>query len=127
VITKTTLGDQTNNYAEYMAVIRAMELCTQHPVDQVWTFYCDSQLSSEADAWVSTKSKRLRLSRSLSKPNNSLVQFKKWWDFIIFRREFNKEADALANQGLDTLTLCKRESDNQRVADQAEHATSLKL
>ena len=40
---KEYLGTQTNNYAEYMAVIRALEISQKQNVRSL-DFYCDSQL-----------------------------------------------------------------------------------
>jgi ribonuclease HI len=97
---KETLGDQTNNYAEYMAVIRAMEICTQHPVDSL-DFYCDSQLLVK-QMLGEYKVKAPQIKPLFEQAKNLVGQFKKVGFFHV-RREFNKEADALANQALDTL------------------------
>ncbi len=99
---KEPLGDQTNNYAEYMAVIRAMEICTKHPVKQI-DFYCDSQLL------VRQMLGEYRVKAPQIKPlfEQAKVLQKKFEKvgFHHVRREFNKEADALANQALDAAIL----------------------
>ena len=99
---KESLGDQTNNYAEYMAVIRALELCTQHPVDKI-DFYCDSQLLvKQMLGEYKVKAPQIK---PLYLKTRELTQKFEFVGFHHVRREFNKEADALANQALDAYSL----------------------
>lgn len=95
---KESLGDQTNNYAEYMAVIRAMEIAAQKSV-QLLEFYCDSELLVKQMTGL-YKVKAPQIKELYVQAKNLSVQFKKV-GFNHVRREFNKEADALANQALD--------------------------
>ncbi len=99
---KEPLGEQTNNYAEYMAVIRAMEICKDHPVDKI-DFYCDSQLLVK-QMLGEYKVKAPQIKPLFEKAKNLTKSFK-GVGFHHVRREFNKEADALANQALDAAFM----------------------
>ncbi len=97
---KEALGDQTNNYAEYMAVIRALEICHQNNVDKI-DFYCDSQLLVK-QMLGEYKVKAPQIKPLFEQAKSLTKQFAKV-GYHHVRREFNKEADALANQALDFL------------------------
>lgn len=97
---KGTLGNQTNNFAEYTAVIEALKWLTSSP-DKIAEVRSDSELlikqlkgeykvKSETIKPLHTEIKNLLHSHKLN------VQFKH------VRREFNKEADRLANEALDS-------------------------
>ena len=95
---KEKLGDQTNNYAEYMAVIRALEHCCGAQVSSV-DFYCDSQLLvKQMLGEYKVKAPQIKelflKAKELAREIDSV-------GFHHVRREFNKEADALANEALD--------------------------
>lgn len=107
------LGDQTNNFAEYMAVIRALELCKGNGVEEI-DFYCDSQLLVK-QMLGEYKVKAPQIKPLFDSAKNLSNEFSKVGFFHV-RREFNKEADALANQALDADRL-----NNQRVANQTEY------
>lgn len=95
---KEALGDQTNNFAEYMAVIRALEICVNEKVHSV-EFYCDSQLLvKQMLGEYKVKAPQIK---PLFIKAKSLVEKMSQVGFHHVRREFNKEADALANQALD--------------------------
>lgn len=94
-----SLGNQTNNYAEYMAVIRAMEIAVQKSVS-VMEFYCDSELLVKQMSGI-YQVKAPQIKELFVQAKKLAVQFKKV-EFNHVRREFNKEADALANQALDS-------------------------
>lgn len=99
---KEPLGEQTNNYAEYMAVIRAMELCADQQVTQI-DFYCDSQLLvKQMLGEYKVKAPQIK---PLFDQAKKLVGSFKSVGFHHVRREFNKEADALANQALDAYSM----------------------
>ncbi|MEM7647290.1 MAG: ribonuclease HI family protein [Pseudomonadota bacterium] len=95
---KETLGDQTNNYAEYMAVIRGLEFCVNEDVENV-QFYCDSQLLvKQMLGEYKVKAPQIKeLFLAAKELTGQLGEV----GFNHVRREFNKEADALANQALD--------------------------
>lgn len=95
---KEKLGDQTNNYAEYMAVIRAMELAQGKDVDRL-DFYSDSQLLVK-QMLGEYKVKAPQIKPLFTQARELTRKFNKV-GFHHVRREFNKEADALANEALD--------------------------
>ena len=97
---KEKLGEQTNNYAEYMAVIRALEICTEHSVSEI-DFYCDSQLLTKQ--MVGEYKVKAPQIKPLYEQAKTLVGQFSNVGFHHVRREFNKEADALANQALDSF------------------------
>ncbi len=94
------LGEQTNNFAEYMAVMYSLEICLKNKVDSI-DFYSDSQLMvRQMTGEYKVKApqiKELFLQAQELKRKFQTVRF------YHVRREFNKEADALANQALDTF------------------------
>lgn len=97
---KEALGSQTNNYAEYMAVIRAMEIGVEKQV-RFMDFYCDSQLLVK-QMKGEYKVKAPQIKELFVQAKDLVRQFNEV-SFNHVRREFNKEADALANQALDAL------------------------
>ena len=95
---KQHLGVQTNNYAEYMAVIKALEISLDKGA-KFLDIYCDSQLLvKQMSGEYKVKSPTIR---------ELFIQAKKLTEqfprvsFHHVKREFNKKADALANQALD--------------------------
>jgi len=97
---KERLGTQTNNYAEYMAVIRALELAVDKGTQTI-DVYCDSQLLvKQMTGEYKVKAPQIR---PLYLQAKALAQKFQKVDFHHIRREFNVEADALANQALDQL------------------------
>lgn len=97
---KERLGSQTNNYAEYMAVIRALELAHSKGWQEI-SIFCDSQLLvRQMLGEYKVKSEQIKpLFLQAKKCAEKLQQV----TFQHVRREFNKEADKLANQALDQL------------------------
>jgi ribonuclease HI len=92
------LGTETNNVAEYTALLRALELLNQHHVGHA-VIRADSELMiRQMKGEYKVKSEGLRplfvrcreLARSIGK-----IQYEH------VRREFNKVADGLANEALD--------------------------
>lgn len=94
------LGDQTNNFAEYMAVIRALEICVDKGVKSV-DFFCDSQLLVK-QMLGEYKVKAPQIKPLFESAKKLCGNFEKV-GFNHVRREFNKEADALANEALDSF------------------------
>jgi ribonuclease HI len=94
------LGEQTNNFAEYMAVIRALELA----IEREWTVvhvYCDSQLLvRQMLGEYKVKAPQIK---PLFEQAKGLVRRLDKVSFTHVRRELNKEADALANLALDSF------------------------
>ena len=83
-----------------MAVIRSLEICLKNKVDVI-DFYSDSQLMvRQMTGEYKVKApqiKELFLQAQELKRKFQTVRF------YHVRREFNKEADALANQALDSF------------------------
>ena len=95
---KEYLGTQTNNYAEYMAVIRALEISQKQNVRSL-DFYCDSQLLvRQMSGEYKVKAPQIK---ELFIRAKKLVKDFSHVGFHHIKREQNKHADALANQALN--------------------------
>lgn len=94
------LGDQTNNFAEYTAVLRALEICSEKEVASVQVFSDSELLVKQLNGIYKVKSEHLR---GLYLQCQDLTQNFQKVQFTHVRREFNKTADALANKALDHL------------------------
>lgn len=97
-----TIGNTTNNVAEYSAVIAAAEWLrnSNYPEIESIEFYLDSELvASQLSGTYKVKNPTLKLLHEhltqLLKTVSNSVQFH------AIRREYNKEADALVNLALD--------------------------
>ena len=93
-----TLGQQTNNFAEYSAVQKALELARDHSASRV-ILRSDSQLlvrqlTGEYKVKAAGLKPLFLKCREISRAFENVK-------FEHVRREFNKRADALANQVLD--------------------------
>ncbi|MCB9025826.1 MAG: ribonuclease HI family protein [Bdellovibrionaceae bacterium] len=92
------VGENTNNYAEYLAVVRALELAKKTAIQNL-TIKSDSQLLvRQLIGEYKVKSETLR---PLYKRCMDLKNFIPAVSFVHVRREFNKKADELANLALD--------------------------
>lgn len=92
------LGTQTNNYAEYMALILALERAKELGADTV-ECRMDSKLVAEqmSGNWrVKEPGLQVLFMRAL-KLSREFKQVK----YVHVRREYNKEADAWVNRALD--------------------------
>jgi ribonuclease HI len=94
------LGEQTNNFAEYSAIISALKKAKELGADEVACFL-DSKLVVEqlGGKW---KVKEPTLQKLFIQAYNASAQFKKITYQHIFR-EKNKEADRLVNETLDNI------------------------
>lgn len=93
------LGEQTNNYAEYMAVVKAMEYLKQKNIRKA-DFFLDSQLVvRQLNGQYKIKSANIKhLNQKVNELMSGLdVSFEHVY------REDNKEADAIVNQVLDSI------------------------
>ncbi|MCK5509932.1 ribonuclease HI family protein [Candidatus Parcubacteria bacterium] len=96
------IGEATNNQAEYRAVIVAMELIIKYEVDEI-NFFLDSELVvKQLNREYKVKNKGL--APLFVKIYNNMFKYKKV-TFTHIRREFNKEADKLANIAMDNAKL----------------------
>ena len=97
---KKRIGIATNNVAEYLGLIEALNYCVENNIMEV-DIYLDSLLVvQQVNLEYKVKSKKLQEYYSqalelINKINNIKI--------IHVRREFNKRADQLANQALDEL------------------------
>ena len=100
-----SLGIQTNNYAEYMAVILALEKALELGVHEV-ELILDSLLIVEqvSGRW---KVKHPAIKPLVARVRNLLAQFE-GWSVRHERRESNVAADALANLALDDPAAARR-------------------
>lgn len=97
---KGTLGNQTNNFAEYTAVIEALKWLTTN-AEKTAELRSDSELLiKQLKGEYKVKSETIKPLhaeiKSILQSHKLNVQFKH------VRREFNKEADRLANEALDS-------------------------
>ena len=98
------LGKQTNNYAEYMAVIRALEWCLDHRLtDRPISLYMDSKLVVEqvSGRW---KVKEPTLRPLVARVRELAAAFPEIM-FAHVPRAHNKDADRLANEAMDRKQL----------------------
>lgn len=96
------LGKTTNNQAEYMAIIRALEKAQELGAEEVDCFL-DSQLAVK-QLNLEYKVKDPDIAKRFTEAWKLLNSFKKY-SLTHVRREFNKEADALVNKALDRAEL----------------------
>lgn len=96
------LGLQTNNYAEYTAVVRALELAAENKVAHVIVRSDSELLIRQLNGQYKVKSESLRPLYSrcieLAKKIGTV-------EFVHVRRELNQEADRLANLALDSSLI----------------------
>jgi ribonuclease HI len=94
------LGIATNNFAEYTAVIRALEVCGEkHLQKESIGFYLDSKLVVE-QVQGNWKVKEVTLMPLVAHVRELARHFEKI-TYTHIPREKNKEADALANEAMD--------------------------
>lgn len=92
------LGVATNNQAEYTAILEAMEKAQKTEAQEL-NFYMDSELAVK-QLTGKYQVKNPGLIPLYLKILNLKKHFKKV-NFTHVRREYNKEADALANKAMD--------------------------
>lgn len=97
------LGKQTNNYAEYQALLLGLEACRQElgsPVKDTVTVKMDSELiirQMNGQYKVRNSTMKLMHADVMSIVHESFPHI----TFKHVRREFNVEADQLANEAMD--------------------------
>lgn len=94
------IGQTTNNQAEWQGVVAAVEkVLNDYGPGKNIIIYLDSELVvKQVKGIYKVKKEELKLWHS--KIKQDLLKFS-FWDIIHVRREFNKEADALANKAMD--------------------------
>jgi len=94
------IGDNTNNFAEYTAVIEALKQAKEEKFTEV-VLETDSQLLvKQLTGEYRVKAPNLK---PLFAECSALAKEFKSCQFVHVRREINKVADALANRALDEL------------------------
>ena len=95
------LGETTNNQAEYQALIAGLEKAKELKAEEL-VCYLDSELVVK-QLNREYKVKNAELAPLFLKIHNLSLSFRKI-SFIHVRREYNKEADRLANEAMDKGT-----------------------
>jgi ribonuclease HI len=96
------IGETTNNYAEYTALVHALRLLSAFEVDRLFV-YSDSELVvSQLKGEYRVREKSLK---PLYAQVLSMLRRYREWKVEHVPREENREADRLANQALDALPL----------------------
>ena len=94
------LGNATNNFAEYTAVVRALRLAIKNKVTEILLRSDSELLIRQLSGEYKVKSETLK---PLYDECMKLIYKIKKIKFEHVRREFNIEADRLANEALDNL------------------------
>lgn len=97
---KKKIGINTNNVAEYLGLIAALEYCVQNKVNNVRIFLDSLLVVQQVNMEYKVKSKKLQ-----THYEKSLKLIDQIEDIEIhhIRREFNSRADQLANEALDEI------------------------
>ncbi len=97
---KKKIGINTNNVAEYLGLIAALEYCVEKKVNDVKIFLDSLLVVQQVNMEYKVKSKKLQ-----TYYENSLKLIDQIENIEIhhIRREFNSRADQLANQALDEV------------------------
>ena len=97
---KKKIGINTNNVAEYLGLIAALEYCVENKVNNVRIFLDSLLVVQQVNIEYKVKSKKLQ-----THYEKSLKLIDQIEDIEIhhIRREFNSRADQLANEALDEI------------------------
>ena len=97
---KKKIGINTNNVAEYLGLIAALEYCVENKVNNVRIFLDSLLVVQQVNLEYKVKSKKLQ-----THYEKSLKLIEQIEDIEIhhIRREFNSRADQLANEALDEI------------------------
>ena len=97
---KKKIGINTNNVAEYLGLIAALEYCVENKVNNVKIFLDSLLVVQQVNMEYTVRSKKLQT--HYEKSLNLINQIE---DIQIhhIRREFNSRADQLANEALDEI------------------------
>jgi ribonuclease HI len=98
---KEKLGLQTNNFAEYTAVLRSLELAKSFRAESIL-------IRSDSELMVKQMKGEYKVKSPVIQPLfatcQNLLKLLPKVRFEHVRREYNREADRLANEALDALT-----------------------
>lgn len=93
------IGETTNNQAEYQAIMEGLNLALSKNIDELECFLDSELVVKQLNQEYKVKDKEL--AKIFVKVWNLSLKFKKI-SFSHIRREFNKEADKLVNEALDS-------------------------
>ncbi len=99
---KKKIGINTNNVAEYLGLIAALEYCVENKVNNVKIFLDSLLVVQQVQVNMEYKVKSKKLQTHYEKSLKLIDQIE---DIEIhhIRREFNSRADQLANEALDEI------------------------
>ncbi len=97
---KKKIGINTNNVAEYLGLIAALEYCVENKVNNVRIFLDSLLVVQQVNMEYKVKSKKLQTHYEKSL---KLIDQIKDIEIHHIRREFNSRADQLANEALDEI------------------------
>ncbi|HWC14733.1 MAG TPA: ribonuclease HI family protein [Actinomycetota bacterium] len=109
-----SIGEATNNVAEYSALIAGLEMALAKGVTEVDVFMDSELVVSQLKGEWKIKNDRLR---TLAVRARSLLNRFEQSSLQHVRREMNSDADKLANQGMDAAMLdwdAEKESPGQQ-------------
>ena len=97
---KKKIGINTNNVAEYLGLIAALEYCVENKLNNVRIFLDSLLVVQQVNMEYKVKSKKLQTHYEKS---TKLIDQIEDIEIHHIRREFNSRADQLANEALDEI------------------------
>ena len=97
---KKKIGINTNNVAEYLGLIAALEYCVENKVNNVKIFLDSLLVVQQVNMEYKVKSKKLQ---TYYEKSLKLIEQIEDIEIHHIRREFNSRADQLANEALDEI------------------------
>ena len=97
---KKKIGINTNNVAEYLGLIAALEYCVENKVNNVRIFLDSLLVVQQVNMEYKVKSKKLQ---TYYEKSLKLIEQIEDIEIHHIRREFNSRADQLANEALDEI------------------------
>ncbi len=92
------VGHNTNNYAEYMGLLAALEYAANHPSRAVRVISDSELMVRQITGIYKVKSENLR---ALYERASTLIRQLRWFTIQHTLREGNQDADRLANDAMD--------------------------
>ena len=91
------IGEKTNNEAEYLALIKGVELCIKNNISNVLIFADSELVVKQINGDYKVKNERMA---ALHKKTHDLLKMLSSWEINHVLRDKNTEADDLSKQGL---------------------------
>ncbi len=92
------LGIQTNNFAEYSGLLAALRFARQHPCNAIEVVSDSELMVRQINGQYKVKNEGLK---PLYQQATAMIRELAWFKARHVRREFNKDADRLANDAMD--------------------------